>query len=203
MPSLWPISTWPPASKAAATPGADEEEGDKAGPVNYSLLEIASPKPEETLWNIEGVLNVSLNVQPALQPGQQVRVYFDGEPRMVNGSSFQIEEVWRGVHNIQVEIPGSVHPDQWVVIGAHYDHVGIRVPVAGDSIYNGAADNALPLACMLETARMFSELDSPPRRSVLFVAVTAEEPVEYVIDGISQCSINPKKGGRPAGVAPF
>jgi hypothetical protein len=93
-----------PIRQAAATPDADEEEDDQAGPVNYSLLEIASPKPEETLWNIEGVLNVSLNVQPALQPGHQVRVYFDGEPRMVNGSSFQIEEVWRGVHNIQAEI---------------------------------------------------------------------------------------------------
>jgi hypothetical protein len=90
--------------QADATARADEEADDKSGPVNYSLLEIASPKPEETLWNIEGVLNVSLNVQPALQPGHQVRVYFDGEPRMVNGSSFQIEEVWRGVHNIQAEI---------------------------------------------------------------------------------------------------
>lgn len=93
-----------PLRQAAAAEDADEDGEEQSDPVNYSLLEIASPKPEETLWNIEGVLNVSLNVQPALQPGHQVRVYFDGEPRIVSGTSFQIEEVWRGVHNIQVEI---------------------------------------------------------------------------------------------------
>ena len=51
-----------------------------------------------------GVLSVSLNVQPALQPGHRVRVYFDGAARMVTGSSFQIEEVYRGVHNLQAEV---------------------------------------------------------------------------------------------------
>ena len=47
---------------------------------------------------------MNLNLSPALQPGHQVRVYFNGEPRMVSGLSFQIEEVWRGVHNIQAEV---------------------------------------------------------------------------------------------------
>ncbi len=70
----------------------------------YSVLEVANPQPEETLWNIEGVLSVSLNLQPALRPEDQVRVYFNGEPRIVAGTSFQIEEVWRGVHNIQAEV---------------------------------------------------------------------------------------------------
>jgi hypothetical protein len=56
------------------------------------------------LWNIEGVLNVSLALSPALQPGHQVRVYFDGAARTVGGTSFQIEEVYRGVHNLQAEI---------------------------------------------------------------------------------------------------
>lgn len=70
----------------------------------YESLTISNPGAEETLWNIEGVLNVSLSVTPALQPGHQVRVYFDGNPREVAGLSFQIEEVFRGVHNIQAEI---------------------------------------------------------------------------------------------------
>jgi hypothetical protein len=65
---------------------------------------VSAPAPEETLWNIEGVLNVTINLQPALQSGHQVRVHFDGTPRMVSGTSFQIEEVYRGVHNVQVEI---------------------------------------------------------------------------------------------------
>jgi len=73
-------------------------------PFKYETIEVVAPAPEETLWNIEGVLNVSLTIVPALQPGHQVRVYFDGEERTVTGTSFQIEEVYRGVHNIQAEV---------------------------------------------------------------------------------------------------
>jgi hypothetical protein len=47
---------------------------------------------------------VQLNLQPALQSGHRIRVYFDGEPRIVTRTSFQIQEVWRGVHNIQAEV---------------------------------------------------------------------------------------------------
>ena len=72
--------------------------------MRYENFEITSPGAEETLWNIEGVLNVSLSLTPALQPGHQVRVYFDGNPRMVNGTNFQIDEVYRGVHNLQAEV---------------------------------------------------------------------------------------------------
>ena len=82
---------------------ADEQAAD-AAPFRYESLVVASPGAEETLWNIEGVLNVSLAANPPLQNGHRVRVYFDGQPRMVSGTSFQIEEVWRGVHNIQAEI---------------------------------------------------------------------------------------------------
>ncbi|MDX1508805.1 MAG: DUF4124 domain-containing protein [Woeseiaceae bacterium] len=85
--------------------GADDAAGEQPSqPFRYESLEIASPSAEETLWNIEGTLNVSLNVQPGLQPGHRVRVYFDGEARDVSGTSFTIDEVWRGVHNIQAEI---------------------------------------------------------------------------------------------------
>jgi len=82
--------------------GDDEQAADE--PFRYQSLSISSPGAEETLWNIEGVLNVSLALSPALQRGHQVRVYFDGEPRMVRGTSFQIEEVFRGVHNLQAEV---------------------------------------------------------------------------------------------------
>jgi len=73
----------------------------------YTSLEITTPAAEETLWNIEGVLNVTLSSTPALRPGDQVRVYFDGQPQMVGSLSFQLNEVWRGVHNIQAEILDS------------------------------------------------------------------------------------------------
>jgi hypothetical protein len=89
-------------SDTAGTAAAPADE-----PFEYESLSVASPGPEETLWNIEGVLNVSLALSPGLQSGHQVRVYFDGQPRMVSGTSFQIDEVWRGVHNIQAEVIDS------------------------------------------------------------------------------------------------
>ncbi len=85
------------AAEQAAPQPADQ-------PFAYDSIEVSAPAPEETLWNIGGVLNVSLNVQPALQPGHRVRVYFDGEATLVSGSSFQLQEVYRGVHNIQAEV---------------------------------------------------------------------------------------------------
>jgi Zn-dependent M28 family amino/carboxypeptidase len=62
-----------------------------------------------------------------------------------------------------------------VVFTAHWDHFGVGEPVNGDRIYNGAKDNATGTAALLETARAFTRLPKPPRRSILFLAVTAEE----------------------------
>jgi Zn-dependent M28 family amino/carboxypeptidase len=64
--------------------------------------------------------------------------------------------------------------DEYVVLTAHLDHDGIGPPRQGDSIYNGAVDNAAGIAAMLEVARAF-ERTGAPRRSVVFVATTAEE----------------------------
>ena len=63
--------------------------------------------------------------------------------------------------------------DEYVVYTAHLDHIGELVEDGEKQIFNGAYDNAMGVALMLETARAFAAL--PPRRSVLFVAVTAEE----------------------------
>lgn len=86
---------------------ATEDENAAPTVFTYESIEIVAPAPEETLWNIEGVLNVALRVSPALRPEDQVRVYFDGEEQMVSGTNFQIQEVYRGVHNIQVEVVDS------------------------------------------------------------------------------------------------
>lgn len=94
--------------QAAQTAQQDTELGVEGPEIfNYDSIEVVAPAPEETLWNIEGVLNVALRVTPALRPEDQVRVYFDGEERLVDGTNFQIQEVWRGVHNIQAEIVDS------------------------------------------------------------------------------------------------
>jgi hypothetical protein len=83
---------------------ADEDAAAAPQVFKYDSIEVIAPAPEETLWNIEGVLNVALRVNPALRPEDQVRVYFDGEQQLVSGTNFQLQEVWRGVHNIQAEI---------------------------------------------------------------------------------------------------
>jgi hypothetical protein len=64
---------------------------------------------------------------------------------------------------------------EYVVYTAHTDHLGIGTPIDGDSIYNGAVDNASGTAALLEIAAAFSRLAKAPARSVLFLAVTGEE----------------------------
>jgi Zn-dependent M28 family amino/carboxypeptidase len=65
--------------------------------------------------------------------------------------------------------------NEYVVYTAHWDHLGVGEPVNGDRIYNGAVDNASGTAGVIEIARAFTKLPQPPRRSILFLAVTAEE----------------------------
>jgi Zn-dependent M28 family amino/carboxypeptidase len=79
--------------------------------------------------------------------------------------------------NIIGLLPGSdpVLKNEYVVYVSHLDHLGIGPAVKGDSIYNGAHDNASGVAINLEAARLFAALPKAPRRSILFVGVTGEE----------------------------
>ena len=65
--------------------------------------------------------------------------------------------------------------DQYVVLSAHLDHLGIGVPVDGDSIYNGAMDNASGCATLLEIARVIRRSGHTPKRSIVLLFTTAEE----------------------------
>jgi len=85
-----------------------------------------------------------------------------------------------GTHapNVVAVLPGSdpVLRDTYVVFSAHMDHVGIGSPDAsGDSIYNGADDNASGTAALLEVAQAFAALEERPARSLIFLAVSGEE----------------------------
>ena len=78
-------------------------------------------------------------------------------------------------HNVAGYLPGRKHPDETVIYSAHWDHLGIGKPDdRGDTIYNGALDNATGISQLIEQARAFAR---EPRtdRSVVFLAVTAEE----------------------------
>jgi Zn-dependent M28 family amino/carboxypeptidase len=79
--------------------------------------------------------------------------------------------------NVVAMVPGSDAKlkSEAVVFTAHWDHLGIGPAVNGDSIYNGAVDNATGCAILMELARAWAVLPEKPRRSAIFVAVTAEE----------------------------
>jgi Zn-dependent M28 family amino/carboxypeptidase len=64
---------------------------------------------------------------------------------------------------------------QYVILSAHLDHVGVGEAVNGDTIYNGAMDNAVGNAMILQIARRYQASGKRPRRSILFVSLTAEE----------------------------
>ena len=98
----------PPKRTQTSTSTTQQAEPEEEQPFSYDTITISSPAAEETLWNIEGILNVSVNLQPGLERGHRVRVYFDGTPQMVDGLNFQIPEVYRGAHNVQVEILDQV-----------------------------------------------------------------------------------------------
>lgn len=77
--------------------------------------------------------------------------------------------------NVVGVLPGSTRPDEYVVLTAHWDHLGRALAFSGDAIFNGAVDNATGTAGLLELARAFGEVSPAPERSVLFVAFTGEE----------------------------
>ncbi len=79
--------------------------------------------------------------------------------------------------NVVARLEGSdpVLKDEYVVYTAHWDHMGRDPRLSGDQIFNGAVDNASGTACLLEWARVFAKLSPAPKRSILFLAVTAEE----------------------------
>jgi Zn-dependent M28 family amino/carboxypeptidase len=94
-------------------------------------------------------------------------------------ASMTIRNTMRNVEsrNVVAKLEGSDPKlkNEFVVYTAHWDHLGIGAPVKGDKIYNGALDNASGVAAVLEIARAFTKVQPPPKRSILFVMVTAEE----------------------------
>lgn len=74
-----------------------------------------------------------------------------------------------------VEGDDASYKDTYIIVSAHYDHLGIGPAVKGDSIYNGVFDNAAGVSALLEIARVFSDSSYYKRRSIIFVLLTAEE----------------------------
>ena len=103
----------------------------------------------------------------------------DFRPVVLEGAAFSVScDVDAGTitsHNVVGRIEGSKRPEETVIYSAHWDHLGVGAPDAkGDTIYNGAVDNATGIAALIEMGRAFAQAPRPDR-SVVLLAVTAEE----------------------------
>ena len=107
-------------------------------------------------------------------PGKMVTFPYSF-PDSVRGFMMNEKEVnWIETENVAAIIKGSVHPDEYIIISAHLDHVGKR----GDDIYNGADDDGSGSMALLELAQAFKLAESEgngPKRSIVFLHVTGEE----------------------------
>ncbi|MCU0976448.1 MAG: M28 family metallopeptidase [Steroidobacteraceae bacterium] len=101
---------------------------------------------------------------------------FRGKPLGVTASGSVRNLIRRASSpNVAGYLPGRDRRDEYVIYMAHWDHLGKGLALAGDTIYNGAVDNATGVAGLLAIAAAYRELLLLPSRSVLFLAVTAEE----------------------------
>ena len=102
------------------------------------------------------------------------------QPVMLNAKAdIHIKQQLRSFksHNVIGKLEGSDSKlrDEYVIYTAHWDHLGRHPELQGDQIFNGAIDNASGVASVIELAAAFTKLNPPPKRSVLFMATTAEE----------------------------
>jgi Zn-dependent M28 family amino/carboxypeptidase len=87
-----------------------------------------------------------------------------------------VKATYNTSHNVIAKITGTKKPNEYIIYTAHWDHLGIGKPdEKGDSIYNGALDNASGVAALIEIARAFKEQTNKPERTIVFLSVTAEE----------------------------
>ncbi|UKK84482.1 M28 family metallopeptidase [Sphingopyxis sp. BSN-002] len=119
--------------------------------------------------------------------------------------SFDNEISKKMSHNVIGVLPGAKRPDEYVLYTGHWDHLGRCTPVNGDDICNGAVDNASGIAGLVTLAQAYQKAGAPDR-SVVFLAVTAEEsgllgskfyaenpifPLAQTVGGVNMDSLNP------------
>jgi Zn-dependent M28 family amino/carboxypeptidase len=149
-------------------------------------FDIITPDKNMGRVNIEGWITVDAARKLFSLAGQDfdalkkraVDKHFKAMPLDVR-ASMAIRNTLRTIdsQNVVAKVDGTdpAVENEYVVYTAHWDHLGVGLPVNGDRIYNGARDNAAGVAMLLETARAFANVRPQPRRSILFLMVTAEE----------------------------
>lgn len=138
-----------------------DDERDRAAVEGWISVEAA-----EMLFAAAGEDFATLKAE-ALKPGFRARPL--GELRADMQVRNAIDRI--ASNNVAALVPGAERPDEYVIFTAHWDHLGRQ----GEEIYNGAVDNASGTAALLLLAEAYASREPPPERSILFVAVTAEE----------------------------
>ena len=139
---------------ATAGLGKTDAEIDAAGKRGFKAIELP--------------IHLKAHIESTVRPYQSPNVVgiLAGAPALADGDAHIVGDV------IAHSPTGN---DQAVLYSAHYDHLGFVPGMPGDNIYNGAVDNATGCAILMELARAWSSLKTPPPHSVIFAAVTAEE----------------------------
>ena len=176
------------ALPACATRQGDSGDDGAAGSATASGAAQAAARIDgpRMLADVRTLASDSFAGRRAGSPGGiKARAYVESAMRRAGlqsfgGSFIQAVPSFRGRDSSVVEaanvvgyVRGTRNPDRYIVVSGHYDHLGIGRAVNGDSIYNGADDDASGTAGMLELARYFAA--NPPQHSIIFVGFDAEE----------------------------
>lgn len=167
-------SPWAQGAENWQRPGMRLRGDDGKGLDTWPQLQVAASANADS---VEAVLGGSGRTATALFAALKSGTLqaFDLPGTLTLAASTRIENAES--HNVVAKLAGADDAlgKEHIAYSAHLDHVGIGAPVDGDAIYNGALDNALGVAVMLEAAQQLARAESRPKRSLLFVAVTAEE----------------------------
>ncbi|HET7844104.1 MAG TPA: M28 family metallopeptidase, partial [Xanthomonadales bacterium] len=150
-----------------------------------TMFDVVRDKPSSVHAKMEGWIQRDLAVDLFKRAGLD----FEAQKKLAQSKDFEPVEL-KGVtlgakyavkseqivsKNVAGRVTGAKRPDETVVYSGHWDHLGVGLADAeGDTIYNGAVDNATGIAALVELARAYTKAPKP-ERSVLFLAVTAEE----------------------------
>ncbi len=151
---------------------------------NTSALHLNNGNKNENLLDAQGWITTKAAKKLIIAGGQDTSIIakadirgFKAVPLDVKlSTTIKATATYNKSHNVIGKITGSKYADEYIIYTAHWDHLGIGKPDArGDSIYNGALDNASGTASLLEFARAFKSLKTPPERTIIILAVTGEE----------------------------
>lgn len=163
---------------------------DTRGKNNYYCATVGwVSQPAAKKLFTEAGIDWASTVSAARQPG------FKGAPMNLKlSTNLAVKAKFDKSHNVVGKITGTKQPDEYIIYSSHWDHFGIgKADEKGDSIYNGALDNASGTAALLELAKGFSSLKTKPNRTVIFLAVTAEEQGLWGSEYYAQNPIHPRE----------